>query len=678
MSKHSKISKKTANSLIMSAFVLLIAVSLYFTWRHYQWKKPPWSPEINAVLFMAGDNRGELEKVLKHYSRNPADSLKLRAAEFLIANMPGKYSQEYDAPLENVVAAYMRRDDVEDRKAVNEAYGLGKRTVREDVKYITGDYLISNIELSFKVWNEQPWGRDVPFDVFCEEILPYRVALEPLENWRGKILSTYTKHNSFFREHPKTTSTDACIRINSQLPRLQIEQMPQSMTYSMIMTTSRGTCEEMTALATFVMRALGIPVSQDFITSWPYRNIGHTWNSVYDRGIRISFMGTEANPGISHHGSRMPSSKVYRKTYSMQKNVYAGDLNIPPTLRQMCIRDVTCEYVPLPPVPKVLRPLDLALQSCEGWKSVKIPVRYPSPNNTGHVYLAAIGGDNTWNTTGYGRSDSKTVDFGAVGHNVLHLPVYHENNTQTPVNYPFMVNSNDSVRIFEPDEDDYRKFGMSKIFPEDDEYSERMTGGVFEGANKSDFSDAVTLYTVHEASGEHFNTAIIRNPSRFRYVRYVSPIGSYCYVAEIIFYSDRGERLGGEPTGLPGSRRNSSMTFDMTLDGDISTYHDAPLSDNSWVGLDFGEPKRTGKIQYLPRNSGNGIYEGHTYELFYWKDKKWQFLEQQKAETSHLFFKAPTNAVLFIKNITANKSGKCFVLNKSGEQEWLYIYRRGS
>jgi hypothetical protein len=652
-------------------FAVLIAGLTYFIWHNYRWNNPPWSPEINAVLFMAGDNRSELEKVLKHYSKNPVDSLKLRAAEFLIVNMPGKCSLEYDAPFENVTAAYMCQDDIKDRQAVNEAYGLGKRIVREDVKHITGDYLISNIELSFKVWNEQPWGRDVPFDVFCEEILPYRVALEPLENWREKILFTYTKHNSFFSKHPETTSAEACVRINSLLPRIKIEQMPQ-MNYSMIMTTTKGTCEEMTALATFVMRALGIPVSQDFTPFWPHRNIGHTWNSVYDRGIRISFMGTEANPGISHHGSRVPSSKVYRKTYSMQKNVYAGDINITPVLRQKCIKDVTCEYIPLPPLPKTGQPLDLVLQPYDkGRKGVKIPVRYPSSNNTGHVYLTAIGGDNTWNMTGYGKSDSKTVDFGAVGHNVLHLPVYSEDNIQKPVNYPFMIDSNDSVRIFEPDENDYRIFGMSKIFSDNDEYSKRMIKGVFEGANKSDFSDIVRLYTVHESSGEHFNTVIIRNPSRFRYVRYVSPTSSYCYVAEIMFYSDSGGRLHGKPAGLSISRRNSSMTFDMTLDGDISTFYDAPLPDSSWVGLDFGEPQTIGKIQYLPRNSGNGIYEGHTYELFYWKDKKWQFLERQKAETSHLFFNAPTNAVLFIKNITANKSGKCFVLNKSGEQEWL-------
>jgi hypothetical protein len=57
----------------------------------------PYSNELEAVLEQAGKNRKELEKVLKHYSQNPADSLKWRAVEFLIVNMPGKYSEYYDA-----------------------------------------------------------------------------------------------------------------------------------------------------------------------------------------------------------------------------------------------------------------------------------------------------------------------------------------------------------------------------------------------------------------------------------------------------------------------------------------------------------------------------------------------------------------------------------------------------
>ena len=42
---------------------------------------------LEAVLRVAKDNRGELEKVLYRYTKNPVDSLKYRADCFLIENM---------------------------------------------------------------------------------------------------------------------------------------------------------------------------------------------------------------------------------------------------------------------------------------------------------------------------------------------------------------------------------------------------------------------------------------------------------------------------------------------------------------------------------------------------------------------------------------------------------------
>lgn len=47
---------------------------------------------MEKALIFAGDNRVELEKVLYHYNQCVADSLKYKAAHFLIRNMPDYYS----------------------------------------------------------------------------------------------------------------------------------------------------------------------------------------------------------------------------------------------------------------------------------------------------------------------------------------------------------------------------------------------------------------------------------------------------------------------------------------------------------------------------------------------------------------------------------------------------------
>ena len=46
---------------------------------------------LEAALELAGENRPELEAVLQHYSGDKADSLKYRAARFLIENLPLHY-----------------------------------------------------------------------------------------------------------------------------------------------------------------------------------------------------------------------------------------------------------------------------------------------------------------------------------------------------------------------------------------------------------------------------------------------------------------------------------------------------------------------------------------------------------------------------------------------------------
>jgi hypothetical protein len=196
------------NLILFIAFFLCIACS------------DRYSLEMEAVLKQAGDNRKELANVLKHYSQDPADSLKLRAAEFLIVNMPGKYSEYYDAPWNDVATVCLRWTSSSDKQMVLDRYGLGEPVIKQDVEYITVDYLINNIELAFKVWREQPWGKHIAFETFCEEILPYRVDTEPLENWREKALASFADLNRSFREDTTVTAVTAYSKVNDLLPLL--------------------------------------------------------------------------------------------------------------------------------------------------------------------------------------------------------------------------------------------------------------------------------------------------------------------------------------------------------------------------------------------------------------------------------------------------------------------------
>ncbi len=91
-------------------------------------------------------------------------------------------------------------------------------------------------------------------------------------------------------------------------------------------------------------------------------------------------------------------------------------------------------------------------------------------------------------------------------------------------------------------------------------FESRMVGGIFQGANQPDFSDAVTLGTVSAQPATGVFTSVgIANASAFRYVRFLSPDGGFGNVAELEFY--------GYPLGTV-----SIPQVELTMDGTNLTF----------------------------------------------------------------------------------------------------------
>lgn len=84
---------------------------------------------------------------------------------------------------------------------------------------------------------------------------------------------------------------------------------------------------------------------------------------------------------------------------------------------------------------------------------------------------------------------------------------------------------------------------------------ERVQLGMFEGANRSDFLDAVPLYIIpYQGTIGKIDYADVDVSQGFRYVRYVGPSDARCNVAEIEFYGHKGEGNGSrlyQLTNLP-------------------------------------------------------------------------------------------------------------------------------
>jgi hypothetical protein len=403
-------------SLDMNKIFLLLFIFFFYSCSHY-------SPEVEAILKHSGSNSRELKKVLKHYSQKPADRLKLRAAEFLIVNMPGKYSEYYDAPWNDVATVRMRWTSSPDKQRVLDAYGLSAPIREDDITHITADYLIRNIELAFKMWQERPWGKYIPFETFCEEILPYRVGTEPLENWREKALASFA---GLERElnNPKMTAVEACRLVNQALPKFTYDDDFPHMNFLQLMATARGSCVQMSAIALFSMRALGIPVTMEFYPLGVNRHRGHTWSSVSDSsGKHIVFMGSETEPGQF----ALPDEpfKIYRNTYSLEHSIKMTDNHSPHFLKTgFGIIDITAQY----------------LDVCD----VDVEIKYPLAISPDYVYLACRDLDR-WQPIAWAVNSGQVVRFSSMKKNQFYLPVYYVDGVQTPAGSAFLLDESGTV-----------------------------------------------------------------------------------------------------------------------------------------------------------------------------------------------------------------------------------------
>ncbi len=428
----------------MKKFFVFIIISVFSLSAFAQTNGIP--ADVKTVLEKAGKNKTELEKVIRHYSNNPADSLKLRAAYFLIGNMDKQFYAHF------IVADSAGRDmhfnvlDYPDYNAMVRAwdsleaiYGPIKNTrdtTVYDYEIVTAKYLIDNIDLAFQAW-ELPWARHLAFDDFCEYILPYRGTNEPLENWREYFWKKYAWVADSVKD--KSDPVEACIVINNDLrkwfkfdSRFYRQSTDQSL--SDMLKNKAGRCEDMTNLAIYAMRATGVPVTSDFTPYWAKTGNNHAWNTVISKsGKPVIFMGGLTNPYEYKLGQAL--AKVYRKTFARQKNSLAeikpNYEKAPPYINRNNIIDVTKDYVKT--------------------ADVYTKLEKEKPDSVHFAYVCVFN-SGEWKAINWGKLlPDNSVVFKDMGLDIAYLPAYYKNEKIVPAGYAFILDKKGVLRSLVPD-----------------------------------------------------------------------------------------------------------------------------------------------------------------------------------------------------------------------------------
>lgn len=608
--------------------------------------------------------------VLKHYGKTGADSLKHKAALFLIENMDGHMSPE-GAGIDD----YARRiRELEIPCAVrtlssawNNARKLGETILTPDSTMIDCKRMIDDIDIAFSNWETAPWADDISFEQFCRYILPYRAKDERLcHGWRQALRNIYLPIIAGATDM-KEAFVKVCHHINNTI-RQTDPSCPYTMDVMTIDHLKQASCEQRCVLLASVLRSLAIPAAVDVVPLWAnYSQMGHTWVSlvmgdgatytVFEKEkeakrynkidasifpVRYNITPQDDCPFEVHSEKKVP--KVYRLGYEHTSDITP---DMPKPLDDRFASDVSAEY---------------GLNS--EW-SIEATDTLP-------VYLCVFRSGADWTPVAYSKPRNGFASFKSLGHDIVYIAANIHANRLTAISAPFLLSEDGSIRTFAVDERKTDTVVLRRKYPLFSYMTNQwgnMKGGTFEGANRADFSDAHTLACIEKIP--FGNTEIhVQDTGRYRFLRYLAPSASRTPMAEIAFFSTDKDGKEHRLTGIPIAHKIEQAKAALAFDGKTETVA-STKSEDYWLGLDLGETAadNISKILFMPKSDANNVEQGHLYELYYF-DCQWHLIGRRIAKGDNVTFGAvPANAILLLKDKTKGREERIFEY-KENRQIW--------
>jgi len=660
--------KNTRKSLLIS--VLLICLGLLISCNY----KP-----VHPSLWTIGKNKKEFRKVLDYYS-NPEDSLKLRAAEFLIQNMENHFYYQTDSKakidsffrninvglnidsFQNKDLYWWLRDEVMN---ITVASGLRDGSLakprylrRPDINNIKAEFLIENIEYAFKAW-EFPWARDYSFENFCKYILPYRYGNEEPVAWRKLLYEEYV----WIKDSIKNSNDplEAASYLNKQFNyvmsmadmtyrngiKLNVFNQKDALVY--------GICNESAGFGVCVLRALGIPSTVVVIPRWSNRPGGHELTGMLDDENNWHYFEFGEDGPEVDRDLRPP--KIFLKQFHKMNRFI-------PVLEDASER--------------LMKVVDL---------EVKVNAKKDD-----EIYLCVFG-----NLKWYPLIEGENLLSKAVFRNVgkapyLYMAAVKSRDGLKPVSNLFSTDSVGSISYYNPGLEKTESAVFNRKFPYLKDANihrlKSLIGGKFVVSNDKSFSNQKVVYEIEKMLKYDHNIIKISEQTG-KYFRYDFPHeidSAFDGPAEVSFYTTvngNREKIEGEYFGSP---QLSEEHIRLITDNDVLSYVEVWDCNNIpdletgkfvlrkngvtvWLGLKTETAKILTHVGICPRNDKNGIYPGMNYELFYWDDE-WISLGKKVATGESIQFDGiPNNAVLWLRNLDEGKEERPFTLSE-GKLIW--------
>lgn len=574
--------------------------------------KPDSSP-LERALQAAGENREALEKVLAHYAQDPADSLKLKAARFLIENMPGHWGIDsasisgYIAHVDSLpdLPHALRRLLLDVPARYPDSFPQAKRV--EDIRIVKAQDLIGQVDWAFQMKDSCPWLEHVGFEIFYEGLLPYRIAHEPLDFSHGKADSALQAIYDYARRH-----YDDC-RQSSYNMSLFIQRSREFQTaYTIPDTTLKQLVSVATQADKIIMvrlRDLGIPATLDYDPIDPLTINKRAWSVPMESRIF-----TKSYNEITRAGS----GKFYRQTYARNPIPEPSDReeHVPAFFRNPFQKDVTDTY----------------LHTAD----VELPVSLPAGKE--YAYLAMYDKEE-WVPVAFAKAENGKCRFRNLGVDALYLPVHYPGGEMEALGAPFVLQVSGSLSPVAY-QGSTTTLHLDRTAPFSGRYNnpnESFTHSHFICAEDKEFLYPDTVYTVSDFSSYKFQRVTLPPGKKGRYWRLSTNNTYFAYMAELHFKDAQGQLLEGN------YYPPSEQPYETLTDEDLETFCTLPKNTN----IDFGKSVPVKTIEYVLFYGQGNVLAGHEYELFYFLHGQWHSAGRQKATDYNITFKEVPSGCLY-------------------------------
>lgn len=222
------------------------------------------------------------------------------------------------APTDDFIAAAAARHGASGEKA---ARFLVEHMPAPDKETLTAAFLTENLELAMKARTTFPWAKDVPDEIFLNDVLPYAVFDEPRDPWRVDFMekaAPLVKDAKTASEAAQILNRDFFKLINTHYhtERKRTNQSPKES-----IEQGKTTCTGLSIILVDACRALGIPARAVGTPMWWNKSGNHTWVEIWDKGWH--FMGADEydakglNQGwFIDHASKAHADDPYHAIYA--------------------------------------------------------------------------------------------------------------------------------------------------------------------------------------------------------------------------------------------------------------------------------------------------------------------------------------------------------------------------